>query len=386
MVKKLLVFLVLFSLGCAYAIGQPKVLSTSAEISILTCGPGASLSSKFGHTGLEVIDPELNLHEVYNFGTFNFDTPFFYVKYLKGSLLYYLSINSYQKFLDRYKGEDRTIYKQVLELDSISAQKIYDLLQEADLPENKYYTYDFIRRNCTTKTKDVIDGAISHKVQYDTSFVDQNKTFRSYLNTHLVPGTLITVGINLIFGNKTDQVPPFSEYSFLPDMYFEALNHATIDGKPLVKRTETIHTRTVKQDASMKRTLTVWGVVLIFLLITVWEYYQKLNFRTLDILLFSISGLLSLILIFMWGFSSHDPTANNPDLLWLTPLHFIFVWKLKNIRFSFYYALVFVLVILAMLAYYLLIDFQDMGVFALLLILLMRMANRGWTAFEFFRN
>ncbi|KAA3639417.1 MAG: DUF4105 domain-containing protein [Bacteroidetes bacterium] len=386
MVKKLTLSILFFFLLSNTGFNQSTTLSSSAQINILTCGPGSSMTSRFGHTGLEVIDPELDLHEVYNFGTFNFNIPFFYVKYLRGSLKYYLGIKSYEGFLERYQErEDRTIYRQVLDLDSLQVQTIYDLLQEASLPENKYYIYDFIRWNCTTKTKDLMDRAIGSVVRYDTSFVDRNKTYRNYLNTHLSRGALTTVGVNLIFGNKTDKVPSFEQYSFLPDNYKAALDHAFIGEKPLVKRTETLHVRTAAGESFLKRSFIVWGIVLFFFFLTLWEYRRKMDFRKLDILLFSIAGLLSLVLIFMWLFSSHDPATDNPDLLWLTPLHFIFVFNLKKPRFSFYYALILGLVMVIMLGYYLFVDFQDMGVFALLLILLIRLARRGVTGFETFK-
>ncbi len=387
MVKKLLISTLFFLLFSNIGFNQSTTLSPSAQINILTCGPGSSMTSRFGHTGLEVIDPELDLHEVYNFGTFNFNIPFFYVKYLRGSLNYYLGIKSYEGFLERYQErEDRTIYRQVLNLDSLQVQTVYDLLKEAGLPENKYYIYDFIRGNCTTKTKDLMDKVIGNVVSYDTSFVDRNKTYRTYLNTHLSRGALTTIGVNLIFGNKTDKVPSFAQYSFLPDNYKAALDHAFLGEKPLVKRTETLHVRSAAGESFVKRSLIVWGIVLFFFLLTLWEYRRKMDFRKLDVLLFSFAGLLSLVLIFMWLFSSHDPAADNPDLLWLTPLHFLFVFNLKKPRFSFYYALFLGLIMVVMIGYYLLFDFQDMGVFALLLILLIRLARRWLSANERLKN
>ncbi|HCY46412.1 MAG TPA: hypothetical protein DHU89_06985, partial [Flavobacteriales bacterium] len=56
------------------------------EIYILTCSPGADLYSVFGHAAIVVKTPTSDF--VYNYGTFNFDTENFYLKFAKGQLPY----------------------------------------------------------------------------------------------------------------------------------------------------------------------------------------------------------------------------------------------------------------------------------------------------------
>ena len=55
--------------------GKATTLSDKAEISVLTCSPGKELYSLFGHTAIRVHDPEQDLDVVFNYGTFDFDTP-----------------------------------------------------------------------------------------------------------------------------------------------------------------------------------------------------------------------------------------------------------------------------------------------------------------------
>jgi len=55
-------------------------LSSRAQISVITCGPGADLYATFGHSAFRVQDPVNGLDVVYNYGTFNFNTPNFYLK------------------------------------------------------------------------------------------------------------------------------------------------------------------------------------------------------------------------------------------------------------------------------------------------------------------
>ena len=53
-------------------------------ISILTVSPGKDLVDAFGHSGIRVIDKELNYDLVFNFGIYDFQAPNFYSNFVKG--------------------------------------------------------------------------------------------------------------------------------------------------------------------------------------------------------------------------------------------------------------------------------------------------------------
>src|SRR4051812_2221318 len=78
-------------------------LSDMATVSLLTCGPGNELYSVFGHTAIRVHDPLRGMDVVYNYGTFDFDTPNFYLKFVKGDLKYFVSASSYDDFVYTYQ-------------------------------------------------------------------------------------------------------------------------------------------------------------------------------------------------------------------------------------------------------------------------------------------
>src|SRR5690606_8433297 len=78
-------FTVLFSLLLGSALfSQGIPLTEKSKISMLTCAPGEELYSAFGHTAFRVQDPELGLDQVYNYGTFDFNGPNFYLNFVKG--------------------------------------------------------------------------------------------------------------------------------------------------------------------------------------------------------------------------------------------------------------------------------------------------------------
>ena len=65
--------------------------SSRLRISLLTCTPGEELYATFGHSAFRVIDSNSVTDIVYNYGTFNFDDDGFYMKFIRGKLLYYVS-------------------------------------------------------------------------------------------------------------------------------------------------------------------------------------------------------------------------------------------------------------------------------------------------------
>ena len=121
--------------------GKAFQLSNEAEISILTCSPGKELYSLFGHTAIRVQDPKANLDEVFNYGTFDFDTPHFYLKFAQGLLPYQLSATSFRNFMLSYQMEERSVYSQPISaakstyfncaLKSRTVPPLYHQLQQA---------------------------------------------------------------------------------------------------------------------------------------------------------------------------------------------------------------------------------------------------------------
>ncbi|MBK8144797.1 MAG: DUF4105 domain-containing protein [Bacteroidetes bacterium] len=90
--------------------------SCRLRISILTCGVAEELYSSYGHSAVRIIDSCAGTDIVYNYGTFNFGDPDFYIKFTRGKLEYYLNDESFEGFLSLYKEENRKVQEQVLRL------------------------------------------------------------------------------------------------------------------------------------------------------------------------------------------------------------------------------------------------------------------------------
>ena len=103
------VLLLLMVFGQSHiALGQtkgPKTLSEGATISILTVGPGTALYDRFGHSAFRVKDPVNDIDWTFNYGTYDFNAPNFYGKFVQGQLLYSLSAGYFQGFINYYKNK-----------------------------------------------------------------------------------------------------------------------------------------------------------------------------------------------------------------------------------------------------------------------------------------
>ena len=133
-------------------------LSPSAQVSIITCAPGDELYSIFGHSAIRVNDSINQIDLVFNYGTFDFDTPNFYLKFMRGKLNYMLSMAPYDRFLFEYVYYKRSVWEQVLDLSEVEKNNLFQALIINAEPEHRNYHYHFFFDNCATRIRDMAAG------------------------------------------------------------------------------------------------------------------------------------------------------------------------------------------------------------------------------------
>lgn len=304
---------------------QPGNLSPTAKISLLTASPGQELYSVFGHSALRVVDPVSGIDEVYNYGTFDFDTPFFYYKFARGQLLYKLSVTTYDRFLWEYQHEGRAMYEQTLDLTHDQMLQIYAFLQINRMPENRYYAYDFFYDNCSTRLRDLIEELVNPDWGHEP-YPDREVTFRDMLKPYVNRLPWSRFGIDLALGLPADQVVTPWHAMFLPDELFIGLSQARhADGTPLVQQVEVVLQETLSNEPESRFSPVLIGwMILLIGLATMWRRRWSLVF---DRFLFVVLGLIGLVIFFLWFISEHHATDNNMNMLWALPTHLYFIWK-----------------------------------------------------------
>ncbi|WP_159800598.1 DUF4105 domain-containing protein [Flavobacterium sp. MK4S-17] len=311
---KVLLVLPLLLLYCQNFFAQIP-LSDKAEITLLTCGPGEELYSVFGHTAIRIYDKESNIDAVYNFGTFDFDTPNFYLKFVKGDLKYFVSVSSYEEFIYQYVYYNRDVYEQVLDISQRQKQNIYNELNSTLLSEKRYYTYKFIDRNCTTMVADILSRNIPGKISEETS--DKGKTNREIIHSYLDNMFFENLGINLMFGYKTDKV---SDKLFLPQELLEGVDNTKIKGERLAL--PPVHVYKAKEKESNKP---FWNNYYFFSAIMLALMFFTRSKTVLRSYL-ALTGLLGLFFCFVGFYSYHTEITQNYNALLINPLFLLLLY------------------------------------------------------------
>jgi len=332
MKQKLLFFFTVLLVGFSVN-AQNYTLSKDVEISVITIGPGSELFDKFGHSAFRVNDPYLGIDIVYNYGKFDFNTPNFYLKFARGKLLYELGYNRYKPFLNYYKGQNRWMKEQVLNISHSEKQQLFEFLQNNAKPENKEYLYDFFYDNCATKMHDVLEEVLGESLTFiEDEYVEKPYTFRELIHRNLNHNSWGVLGIDTALGSVIDKNATSYEYMFLPEFIFE--NFATASYLTNGKRMSLVSsTNDLFQNEERKEKSNIWLSPLfilsilsvLILYITYRDYKNKKRTRILDIILFSITGIIGVLLFLLWFATDHTATAQNYNVLWAFPLNILII-------------------------------------------------------------
>ncbi|MEP7164597.1 MAG: DUF4105 domain-containing protein [Ferruginibacter sp.] len=306
--------------------------SSRLRISLLTCTPGDELYSLFGHSAIRIIDSsniDNNYFDiVYNYGTFNFDDPGFYLKFIRGKLLYYISIeefNGVNGFKNLYQSTGRGITEQVLFLSETEKKSIQHSLNENLKEENKYYKYDFFLDNCTTRLRDMLVNN-KHPQPLLPTVMPVNTRFRQAIHQYLDKGKQYwsKLGIDILLGTPTDAVMTTAQQQFLPDNLMRSLD--SCKNVSLVQSSENLYSIPGDQEKSSWFTPMLFFSLLLssFILLSLSKNkFLQTILKGLDGSLFFLTGLLGIVLILMWTATDHSMTKNNYNLLWAWPTHII---------------------------------------------------------------
>ncbi len=331
--------------------------SCGLRISLLTVTPGQELYSVFGHSALRVVDSASGTDIIYNFGTFDFNDPEFYSKFVRGKLLYSLSQETFQNF--RYENEyfRRGITEQLLSFNCKEKTLIQANLFENMQEGNRYYKYDFLKDNCTTRLRDIIFSANSMNANNKFLVSKTTSTYRDYLHFYLnraeMPWTKL--GIDLLLGLDADQIMNVTESMFLPDYLQKGVGLAKWGDENLVSEEKVLLPDLQPKPLAPPfwQTPMFLFCVLSIIFIVLWngKFIKSRAFlEKMDYYLFFVVGFLGIILSFMWGGTDHLSFRYNINLVWAMPLNIIAAFLLvkgnKNVK---KYFLVYSLVLLLMI-------------------------------------
>jgi hypothetical protein len=305
-------------------------LSSESSISILTCAPGDELYSIFGHTAIRVKDPNLKIDYIFNYGTFDFNTPNFYLKFLRGELDYVLSVSTFDRFMLEYQQEQRSVWEQKLNISLEERETLFNALMINYEPENRAYHYHFFFDNCATRVRDIIADQMNDTIVFPDQAYIGEMTFRDAIGTYLQEKPWTRLGLDIILGEPTDDLIDVSSVQFLPDYLMDQFTNAALSpsGDPVILEEATLQQFKKSSTQSFLGMPALWFWILTLLVLGyTWICYKKRkNSQWLNVLLFSVTTVVGALITFLWFFTSHTVTGPNWHILWANPLHFLLIF------------------------------------------------------------
>lgn len=335
--KKRLLNILLFHLFI-FGFSQNTQLSTQAEISIVTSGPGDNLYEKFGHTAIRVKDRSSNIDLLYNYGMFDFNSPNFYLNFIKGYMNYKLVKYSFHYSLRDANNDKRWVKQQVLNLNQKEKNKFFHFLEKNALPENSQYLYDPYFDNCATRSRDILQNILHKNLIITNREIVKSESLRSLMNDKININTWGSFGINTALGSRLDKDISLEESTYLPMYLFKFAENAKIKRGAttinLVERTDNLlkfETKIAKQD-----TISPFLIFSLFLILTSFITYKDLKHKKrtkiFDFIILLLSGIMGILIVFLWFFTNHSTAPNNFNFLWVFAPNFIVAfWVLNDV-------------------------------------------------------
>ena len=307
----------------------------SIEVSLLTCSPHEEIYSLYGHSALRWHDMRQNgLNAgndiVFNWGIFNFNKPYFVLRFVFGLTDYELGPIPYQPFCNYYQEWGSSVTEQVLNLTPEEKMRLQAALAENLKPENRIYRYNYFYDNCSTRPRDIIEKCLNGRLEY-AQREDYTPSYREMVSLCTRNHPWATFGNDMLLGVKADFATDLREQEFLPENLMYDFDHAQIyaagEYRPLVKERRIPvmpGVQVIEQDfplSPMECALILLALTVVIMLIE-WKSGKRQVWY--DVILMTIQGLAGCVL-FVMLFSQHPTTSTNLQILLLNPLPLFFI-------------------------------------------------------------
>jgi len=303
---------------------------STLQVSLLTAAPGEEVYQLEGHSALRFRSATADV--VANWGIFDFDTPNFVYRFVKGETDYCVALIPFSYFIIEYSREHRRVTEQILNLSPQQASKLAALVIEAVQPEKRTYRYNYVLDNCATRPIEYIERAVGDSIHFHapSTGISSSVTFRSEMRRFHRNYPWYQFGIDLALGPGIDYPITLRQSTFAPVTLEKLAATATIgDSIPLVRSTDILvqgdPDGAIKEPTPWYLTpMSVCWAVAIIIAITVWRASKKHSMlRGITAIWFTIVGLAGCVVAFLVFISSHEASSPNWIILWVNPICFI---------------------------------------------------------------
>ena len=189
--------------------------SDTLRVYVMTMSPGDHPFFRFGHNAILIRDFARQTENVYNFGTFRFDSPRMIFDFLGGRLTYWLSVSSLPGVIRTYARENRSITMQELRLPQAKKQAVQAALDDNARPDKRAYKYDYFLDNCSTRVRDAVDRVAGGRLQASAR-APGRQTLREHALRMTAQPLWLYLALDVVLGPAADR--PIDRWAemFLP--------------------------------------------------------------------------------------------------------------------------------------------------------------------------
>lgn len=313
----------------------PVLPDTGLTVVLITMGQGDMVWEKFGHNALWIHDPAAGTDRVYNYGMFDFNSPGYWGRFLRGNWLYELGVQSIQQTVYQYQYFNRAMWAQELNLTPGQKREMQAFLETNALPQNREYLYDYYLDNCSTRIRDVLDRATGGRLRAATADSMTGTTFRWHSERLIAEDQASYFGLAGGLGPRADREINAWEEMFLPFKVQEQVRKirvADASGRevPLVAREWTmleapgrapeLATPPLRTPFYLLAGLLLAGILFLLGSRAPRSGWARFGFSAVSALWLLLAGTGGLLLVLLWTMTNHQIAYRNENLLQLSPL------------------------------------------------------------------
>ena len=311
--------------------------SPNAEVYIITVELGEEVYTRYGHTVLQVVDPDNDRNHNFNWGIFDYQDPVaFGWLFFKGILTYKLGDQNYRRMSSHYRQNNRTMVRNKLNLTTKQKTQLFEIIATNLRPENLTYSYQYFFNNCSTIIRDYLDKVLQGRIC--KTYCDQRttKTFRDYVRGNLNYPPIIVFALDIFMNSDIDNPLTKWQEMFYPlklKQYLAELLAVSDRGffteGSLLGVDEIIHRGDNYSSSpinSFHIVALLFGMLLLLSFVLYWKFSSRLLAGISLIVWGLASSLLSIVMLVSWGYSEHRDLHHNANLWLFWPTDLLLVW------------------------------------------------------------
>ncbi len=307
------------------------------EITLVTVEPGELYWQRFGHNAILLRDPASGVSVSYNFGYFDFAQQDFFLRFIRGRMLYQAVAIDGERDLDGYLADGRRVWLQRLRLSDAGARLLATHLHQHVQPQHRDYHYDYYRINCSTKVRDALDLALGGALRRATEHRSHGWSYRRFTRAYARGIPWLYFGTDLALGQAVDAPLSLWEEAFIPAELKRQIGELKLaDGQPLVIDEKVLpagagRAHPAPQAPDWRAGFVAAGIALSGLLMLLARLAEergglaRVPLALAGLLMALALGTAGLLMVGLWIGTDHVSAWRNENLLLMSPFWWLTV-------------------------------------------------------------